>query len=261
MQRWTIITAAALIAAPSAAAAQGGDFRWTGRVAAGGTLEIKGVSGDISAQAASGSEIEVVARKSARRSSPDEVSIEVVEHAGGVTLCAVYPTPRRSSRPNECAPGNGGRMSTNDNDVNVDFEVRVPAGVRFVARTVNGSVEARGLQSDVEASSVNGDVDVATAGTAAGQSVNGSVQLAMGRADWTGERRASSVNGGVTVILPANANLVVRGSTVNGGIESDFPVTVRGRWGPRSMTGTIGTGGRDLEVETVNGEIEIRRGS
>jgi DUF4097 and DUF4098 domain-containing protein YvlB len=48
---------------------------------------------------------------------------------------------------------------------------------------------------------------------------------------------------------------------VNGGIESDFPITVRGRWGPRSMTGTIGSGGRRLELETVNGAIQIRRGT
>lgn len=108
---------------------------------------------------------------------------------------------------------------------------------------------------------MNGSVEVATTGSAIGESVNGAVRLEMGRADWDGERRASSVNGDVTVVLPADANVVVHGSTVNGDIESDFPVTVRGRWGPRRMTGTIGSGGRDLELETVNGEIEIRRGT
>lgn len=261
MQRWMIVTAAVLLAAPGAAAAQDGDFRWTGRVADGRTIEIKGVNGDIDAQPASGSEIEVRATKNARRSDPADVRIEVVEHAGGVTICAVYPTPRGNRQDNECAPGDGGRMSTDNNDVTVDFVVRVPAGARLSARTVNGGVDVRGLTSDVEASSVNGDVEVATAGSATGESVNGSVQLAMGRADWEGERRAASVNGGVTVILPADANVVVSGSTVNGHIESDFPVTVRGNWGPRRMTGTIGSGGRELELETVNGAIEIRRGS
>ena len=260
MQRWTIMTAAALVAAPGVAAAQGDAFTWSGRVASGGTVEIKGVNGDISAEAASGNEIEVRATKRARRSDPAEVEIAVVEHAGGVTICAVYPTPR-GSRENECAPGDGGRMSTNNNDVSVDFVVRVPAGVRLAASTVNGAVEARGLRGDVEASSVNGDVDVSTAGTAEGQSVNGSVELAMGRADWRGQLRAASVNGSVIVTLPASANVDVQGRTVNGDIESDFPITVRGKWGPRSMSGTIGSGGRELEVETVNGAIEIRRGT
>ena len=260
MQRWTIITAAALLAVPSMAMAQDDEFSWSGRVADGRTVEIKGVNGAISAEAASGDQVEVRATKHARRSDPGEVRIEVIEHGGGVTVCAVYPTPA-GNRPNECAPGDGGRMSTNNNDVVVDFEVRVPAGVRLVAGTVNGSVDASGLRSDVEASSVNGGVSVETTGTATGESVNGEVRLAMGRADWTGTARAASVNGGVTVILPANANVDVSGSTVNGDIESDFPVTVRGRWGPRRMNGTIGSGGRELELETVNGEIQIRRGS
>ena len=60
---------------------------------------------------------------------PAEVKIEVVEHAGGVTICAVYPS---SGAPNECKPGKGGRMNVRDNDVNVEFKVSVPAGVRFV---------------------------------------------------------------------------------------------------------------------------------
>jgi hypothetical protein len=44
-----------------------------------------------------------VATKHGRRSDPAEVEIEVVEHAGGVTICAVYPSP--GSRPNECRQG------------------------------------------------------------------------------------------------------------------------------------------------------------
>lgn len=260
MQRWTMMAAAVLLGTPAAVAAQDDDFSWSGRLAAGQTVEIKGVNGSIRAEAASGNQVQVTASKHARRSDPAEVRIEVIEHADGVTLCAVYPSPR-GDRENECAPGEGGRMSTRNNDVAVDFVVRVPAGVRLVAATVNGSVEARGLRSDVEAHSVNGGVDLATSETAIGESVNGAVRLAMGEANWSGTRRAASVNGRVTVILPADANVEVHGSTVNGDIESDFPITVRGRFGPRRMTGTIGSGGRELELETVNGGIEIRRGT
>jgi DUF4097 and DUF4098 domain-containing protein YvlB len=49
----------------------------------------------------------------------------------------------------------------------------------------------------------------------------------------------------------------VKGSTVNGGIESEFPLTVQGKFGPRSITGTIGKGGRRLELNTVNGGITL----
>ena len=46
--------------------------------------------------------------------------------------------------------------------------------------------------------------------------------------------------------------------TVHGGINSDFPMTLSGRWGPRHASGTIGNGGRDLRASSVNGSIELR---
>ena len=252
-----ILALAAALAAPSA---RGEDFRWSGAVAPGKVLEIKGVNGGIEASPASGSEVEVTAHKSGLRSDPAGVEIKVVEHGEGVTICAVYPTPSDEGRPNECRPGSGGRMSTRKNDVKVEFTVRVPEGVRFVGRTVNGSVEAEGLAADAEVYSVNGGVRVTSSGLARAETVNGSITAAMGRADWSGPLEMKTVNGTITVELPASTNARVEASTVNGGIDTDFPLTVTGRFGPRHVSGTIGGGGRDLTLETVNGAIHIRRG-
>jgi hypothetical protein len=47
---------------------------------------------------------------------------------------------------------------------------------------------------------------------------------------------------------------------VNGSVESDFPITVRGRMNPRSLRGRIGEGGRDLDLTTVNGSIRLLKG-
>ncbi|PYQ54237.1 MAG: hypothetical protein DMF78_06705 [Acidobacteria bacterium] len=251
-----VLAAAAVLAAPAARAE---DFRWSGAIARGKVLEIKGVNGGIEAGPASGSEVEVTARKSGRRSDPSEVEIKVVEHGGGVTICAVYPNPS-DERPNECQPGSGGRMNTRNNDVKVEFSVRVPEGVRFVGRTVNGGVEAEGLAADAEVYSVNGTVTVTSSGLARAQTVNGSITAAMGRADWSGPLELKTVNGTITVELPASTSARVEASTVNGGIDTDFPLTVTGRFGPRHVSGTIGSGGRDLTLETVNGGIHIRRG-
>ena len=109
-------------------------FEWRGTVLQGSAIEIKGVNGEVTAEPSSGPEVEVTAVKTGRRSDPSGVRIEVVTHGDGVTVCAVYPDV--DGRPNECRPGDGGRMSTRDNDVNVAFTVKVPAGVRFVGRTV-----------------------------------------------------------------------------------------------------------------------------
>lgn len=247
----------ALLAAagPSVAAAQG-EFHWKGSIAPGKAIEIKGVNGDISAVAGSG-DVEVTAVKHARRSDPDEVKIEVVPHDGGVTICAVYPSDGR--RENTCEPGEGGHMNTHDNDVVVDFTVRVPAGVQFVGRTVNGGIDAANLGGDVEASTVNGSIHVATSGYAQATTVNGSIVASLGRAAWSDALEFRTVNGGITLDLPANLSAEVRAKTVNGDITTDFPLLVTGRLGPRSLHGTIGSGGRQLQLSTVNGSIRLRK--
>src|SRR5262245_15790892 len=102
----TVLAAAGLALSFPAAA---DDFSWKGALGRGAVLEIKGVNGGIDATAASGAEAEVTAFKRARRSNPDEVEIKVVEHSGGVTICAVYPS--HGGRANTCEPGEGGHMN------------------------------------------------------------------------------------------------------------------------------------------------------
>jgi DUF4097 and DUF4098 domain-containing protein YvlB len=246
-------------AAPAAFGAERAeDFRWSGHVARGKTVEIKGVNGDVEATAG-GDAVEVTAVRTARRSDPSKVEIKVIEHPEGVTICALYPTPASSDRPNECAPGRGGRMSTRDDDTSVRFTVKVPAGVRFAGRTVNGDVGATGLTADAEARSVNGSVKLEAGGAADAETVNGGVHVRMGRTDWDGTLKLRTVNGGITVELPADASTEVSAKTVNGGIDTDFPLTVTGRISNRQLRGTLGGGGRTLDLETVNGGIRLRK--
>lgn len=244
-----------------ATAQQEETFDWTGRLAQGGTLEIKGVNGGISALPASGPEARVTAVKRTERGDPASVRIEVVEHQGGVTLCAVYPTSE-GEPPNECRPGEGGRMSVRNNDVKVEFTVRVPAGTRFVARTVNGGIEANDLAGDVEAHTVNGSVEVRTSETATVETVNGSIRASIGQGGSPDRTlRFQTVNGAIQLGLPAGAGARVRAETTNGDLDTDFPLTIRGfsRAGPRRVEGTIGDGGPVLELRTVNGGIQLRR--
>jgi DUF4097 and DUF4098 domain-containing protein YvlB len=255
MKRTTILAAVTAAALAGSAWAGQEEFHWKGKVAAGGAVEIKGVNGGITATGG-GTEVEVTAVKKGRKSDPAQVKVEVVEHAGGVTICAVYPS---TGTPNECKPGEGGRMNVRDNDVNVEFRVSVPAGVRFVGRTVNGGIEASGITADAEAHTVNGGIDLDAAGTARAETVNGGITARLGRADWNGTLKLKTVNGGIEVALPEGLSADVRASTVNGDIETDFPLTVTGKISRRKLEGTIGSGGRLLEMETVNGGIELRK--
>lgn len=254
-----LATASCAGAAESVAAPQSNEFRWRKQLAPGRVVEIKGVNGNVRAEPSSG-EVEVVATKTSRRDDTDTVRIEAVEHADGVTICAVYPN-RDAAKPNVCAPGEGGRMSVNNNDVKVDFVVRVPAGVRFAGRTVNGNVDATGMGADVDASSVNGNVKITTTGLARAATVNGSINAAMGSAAWSDKLAFTTVNGKIDLTFPASLSTEIDFATVNGEIMSDFQLTVTGRVSKRQVNGTIGGGGRELHLRTVNGDVLIRRAS
>ncbi len=258
MRTLLIASALSLVALTSATAQ---DFNWHGRLAAGKRLEVKGVNGDVRAVLSSGAEAVVNARKHSRRSDPDEVKIEVVESDDGITICAVYPTPPRARRENSCEPGDHWSSNTENNDVTVDFDVQVPAGIEFNGQTVNGEMSAEGLKGDVRASTVNGSVRVSTTGLAEASTVNGSVYAQMGRADWTNDLEFSTVNGGITLILPGKLDTELRANTVNGDIETDWPLTITGRFSQRRLRGTIGAGGRGLTLSTVNGEIRLKKGT
>lgn len=233
------------------------DFRWEGRVAAGDALEIKGVNGSISVVRASGSQVEVVAEARGRKSDPSTVRIERLEHSGGITFCAVYPSPNGREE-NYCGAGEDGRMNTQNNDVSVHFEVRVPDDVVFIGRTVNGDVEAYGLVADVFAVTVNGSIEIETEGFAEAETVNGSIDAVLGSPNLTEGVHFSTVNGSITLDLPDDVNADIDASWLNGSFESSIPFMTSGRVSRRSARGELGSGGVELELSTVNGSIEIR---
>jgi hypothetical protein len=243
------IALAITVAAP--AAAQDDTWSWRKAIPAGQTVEVRGVMGSIRATAASGNQVEVVAHKRAHSGDPSEVRIEVEEHADGVTICALY--DGRSSCDSE-----GHRGRNNRNDTKVDFEVRIPRGVKFVGQNVSGDVEVTGLDARVKAGTVSGDVRVSTSDIASASSVSGSIRVRMGRADWDGKLGFSTVSGDIDVEFAGDLNADVEMSTVSGDLNSDWPLSVSSG-GRRSVRGRIGTGGRDLAFSTVSGSVDIRR--
>ena len=243
-------------------------FHWKGLIAAGQSVEIKGINGGISAEPAAGSEVEVVAIKKARRSDPAGVEIKVVPHAQGVTLCAVYPSDY-SDQPNTCEPGKGalrktggnssGTMNVRNNDVSVEFKVRVPLGVEFIGRTVNGEISATSLNGNVDSHTVNGSINISTTGYGQARTVNGEITAKLGSANWSDSLEFKTVNGGIDLDLPSALSTKIEAETFNGEIDSDFPLTVLRRVSRKHVSGTIGGGGRELLLKTLNGSIRLKR--
>ena len=68
-----------------------------------------------------------------------------------------------------------------------------------------------------------------------------------------------TTNGSVDVTLPAAAEFKLEATTTNGGIHTDFPITVQGSFNSKELSGTVGGGGRELRVATTNGTIKLTK--
>jgi hypothetical protein len=232
---------------------QGTAFHWTGKLAAGKTLEVHGINGGMEATLAKGNEVRVDATKSGRKSDPDRVDIQVVQTPEGILICARYPRPDGTL--NDCDSRRD--QETRNNDTVVKFKIQVPAGVHLVTKTINGAIAIEDVKGDVEANTVNGAILVTTSGNASASTVNGSVKARIG-STLDDDVEFTTVNGRVLVEMPSTINADVRGSTVHGSIFTDFPLSVKGRYFNRRVDGRIGRGGHDVTLSTVNGSIELR---
>jgi len=249
--------------AGSGVEAQDGSFEWRGEMRAGQVLEVRGIVGDIRAEFTSGRTAEVIAEKDGRQRDFDEVEIRVVEERNGYTICAVYHAhaSRSEGCDNDHDWNNDERRHSIDVDVN--YVVRVPAGVELDAAVVSGEVVAEGLRSEVRASTVDGDVFVSTTEKAWGNTVSGSIEIEMGSTDWQ-DLDFNTVSGDITLWLPDGIEADVDFNSLSGDIHSDFDITMTGRrsrrWIGAEVEGYIGSRGeRSLSFNTVSGDVTLRR--
>lgn len=234
------------------------ETRFTPAIKADGRLAISNINGSVTVTRASGSMAEVVVTKTVKKGDGNLVKAIMEERDGVVRVCTIY--LNRDPDRTTCAGRNSiERGQGKELEVEMRYDVRVPSGVVFEGSTVNGGLSVQGLDRPAAITTVNGTITFDGAGASELQTVNGAITASFNRADWSGTGTIQTVNGAITLTLPGDANLAVSGSTVNGGVTSDFPVTTTGRWGPTRFTGTIGAGGRTLELETVNGAITIRK--
>ena len=245
------------------------DFRWSGQVASGRWVYARNMNGSVRVEPATGSQIEVTAVKRYRRGNPADVTVEVTRVGSGdgdVLICALWRdiTERCDEQEyrtyNNRNNRNRNRWDRDDDDVSLEITVRLPNGVKLDVSSINGGLEINGATAQVEAHTVNGGIDArSTGGPVNASTVNGDIDVRMG-AVGTQSLDFSTTNGSIEVTVPDGLNADISMRTVNGSVGSDFPMTVNGRISPRRIAATIGRGGMRIDLSTVNGSIDLRKG-
>jgi DUF4097 and DUF4098 domain-containing protein YvlB len=172
-----------------------------------------------------------------------------------------------------------GHISIGISTRRIDVEIHMPRSGKVDAQTGDGRIEARGLSGELKFTTSDGRLDLSDLdGSVRAKSGDGSLHVSGrfdrvelsssdGRVDL--EARAGSqvsedwevrtADGGVRLSLPSNlaANLDIH--TGDGHINTDFPVTVQGKYDKSNLRGTINGGGKELKVHTADGSITLEK--
>lgn len=238
------------------------------------SLDIDTVWGSIDVVGGSGNQVQVTVSKTIRARNDDamqrarkEVTLDATQDEGDVKL---YENGPFRCNCDDCRDRR--RHDDDDYVVQMDFKVQVPQQIDLQARTVNdGSVSIRNITGDFEVRNVNGRIEMdSIAGSGSARTVNGPVTVSF-RQNPRANSDFRTINGAVELRFQQGLDAAFRMKTFNGGIYTDFPVTAlplrpvsEERKGGKMvfradrMTGVqIGTGGPEIQIENLNGDIRI----
>jgi hypothetical protein len=215
------------------------------------TIEVDGVDGSLNVEAGSADEVTLVAHVRSVGIGPkqsEENSGYFDTDLSGDTLRIAQQRARRHvSFP-----------FLFRNNLTIDYELRVPATVALDMKMINGRIVSRGVDGAMEATTVNGPIEVETAGSneLSARTVNGSVHAKFLH-DFRGAR-LKTVNGGIEALMPPSASFTCDLSQVNGDFEASFPLSIHSNPGSRRVSGQVNGGQFELQITTVNGDVEVQ---
>ena len=132
--------------------------------------------------------------------------------------------------------------------------------------TVSGGVTLSGARGDVEIETVSGDLDLRDiiARQIRVHTTSGEIGFT-GQILDAGRYEFNTHSGEITLNLPGDVGAELTVSTFSGGIESDFPITLKpGQHGigaaqAKRLNFTVGKGGARINAETFSGDITLKR--
>lgn len=143
-----------------------------------------------------------------------------------------------SSRTTVEIPHLDGSLTLDESDLSVK---RATGPIRVIARSKD--IDLSRIAGDVHVEDSDGDVNLVAVAPV------GNVQIA----DHTGN---------VVLTMPQSAGFTVTGSTSEDeAIRTDFPLNISKSGARQTLSGTVGNGGVQLELNTDHGNLELRKGT
>jgi hypothetical protein len=140
----------------------------------------------------------------------------------------------------------------------VSYLVLVPRRFDLSLEAHNGSLRVTGVQGRMELRTQNGSVGLAeVGGDVRARTQNGSLNVQLSGARWEGTGLdAETQNGSVRLNVPERYAAQLETGTVNGRINTDIPLTIRGTIS-RRLSIPLNGGGPTVRALTTNGSVTI----
>ena len=228
------------------------EFHQTYSLSPTGRIGLENINGGVTIKVWDRPAVQVDAVKKAyRQNRLNEAKIEVNATEENIRIKTEYPYENQTFRSDD---------RRYDNPATVEYSLTVPRkAILESIEMVNGSIDIDGVEGNVKATSINGAVTArGLASEVRLSTINGPLTATFTQLDETKPISLGSVNGSVTLVIPSNANALIRAGTVHGAINTDFGLKVKhGEYVGHSLDGQIGTGGPRIKLANVNGGIKI----
>ena len=230
MTRVAKITSALLfalaLASPAAAQKDTETIDRTLPMPAGGTLRLKTFSGRVKITGGSGDQLVVHAVRRATRDRLDDIKLEITQSGSTIEVDANHRLVERR----------------NDNVVETDFEIQVPARTRLDIKTFSAPVTVIGVNASQNIDGFSSDITIESSDWGDGNDID-----------------VNTFSGDVRLRLPASAKGNIDFNSFSGRFESDLPVTLNSS-SRRNFRGALNGGGNgDFRLKTFQGDVSIRR--
>ena len=193
---------------------------------ANGTLRLKTFSGHVKITGTSGDQVVIHAVRRATRERLDDIKLEITTSGSTVEIDANHRVVERR----------------NDNVVDTEFDIQVPARARLDIKTFSAPVTVTGVNGSQNIDGFSSNITIESSNFGDGNDID-----------------VNTFSGDVRLRLPASAKGNISFNSFSGSFESDLPVTLNSS-SRRNFRGSLNGGGAgDFRLKTFSGDVRILR--